>query len=323
MIFQELRSNFDTKENLGLEDLFITVYCLVDDSYKLLFEDERNLRRSNNNMPCFGDSEVITLAIVAEMMSCDSHKAWISFVRKNYLSLFHNLLDRTRYGKRLAQLNMVIEKVRRHILFLLNADLTYFRLIDSFPIKLCHLQRLSSSSRPFEYVATVGYCLSRKEYYYGMKGHVLTTLDGIPIDWILTPAHVHDTDGFHFLLEEMIQRGTVPHRISVFGDKGFVGREYVNQIKPDFGVDLVPQPRHYKKELYPESGLSFLVKTVRKIIETTFGVLTGVLNASRTWARTVSSLVRRMNIKMLACNIAKYLNRLFGEPPLAIKAWVF
>lgn len=323
MIFQDLRNSFDTKERLGLEDLFITVYCLVDNTYKLLFEDERNLRRSNNNTPCFSDSEVITLAIVAEIMGCDSHKAWISFVRKNYLYLFPELLDRTRYGKRLARMNMVIEKIRRHVLFLLNADLTNLRLIDSFPIELCHLMRLSSSSNPFEYVATVGYCASKKEYYHGMKGHVLTTLDGIPTDWILTPAHVHDTYGFRFLLEDMAQRGTLPYRLMVFGDKGFVGQEYVSQIKREFGVELVPQPRHYKKELYSESGLSVLVKTIRKIIETTFSVLTGVLNASCTWARTVPSLVRRMNIKMLACNVANYLNRSFDEPPLAIKAWVF
>ena len=43
--------NLPAKAEMTLEDLFTSVYCFVEDSYRLLFEDPSSLRHSNNNQP--------------------------------------------------------------------------------------------------------------------------------------------------------------------------------------------------------------------------------------------------------------------------------
>ena len=54
------------KENWSLEDVFTIDYTVVDDVYQKLFQTPAYFRRSPNATPVFSDSEVLTLALVAE-----------------------------------------------------------------------------------------------------------------------------------------------------------------------------------------------------------------------------------------------------------------
>ena len=52
------------KAEMQLEDLFIAVYCFVEESYRQLVGDPSTLRQSNNGHPAFTDAEIITIALV-------------------------------------------------------------------------------------------------------------------------------------------------------------------------------------------------------------------------------------------------------------------
>lgn len=316
--------NINDKDHLSMQELFTIIYCLIDDLYKLLFGGPQHLRSSNNSEPLFSDSEVITIALVGELFGCDAHKPWLNFVRKNFLPLFPHLLDRTRFAKRLARLQPAMEILRRQLLFLLNADLEPYRIIDSFPIVLCHLKRLSSSTCPFEYFATVGRCESKGETFYGMKGHLLITLSGIPTDIELTPAHVHDTKGLLYLMDDIKWHNPMllSQLLALIGDKGYVGKKLSQQVAADYRVKLLAIQRRYDKEL-PESAFNQLLKRTRKIIETTISLFTEHFHANRTRARSPKGLVTRLLTKLTAFNLANYLNKLWGEPLLSIKSFVF
>lgn len=51
----------------------------------------------------------------------------------------------------------------------MNVDLSRVRAVDSFPVTICHLKRVNASTQPFEYLASFGYCVSKKEHFYGFK----------------------------------------------------------------------------------------------------------------------------------------------------------
>lgn len=91
------------------------------------------------------------------------------------------MCDRTRYGRRLSQLRRALEWLRQHLVFLLHADLSRLRVVDSFPLALCHLRRWSGSRQPLEYFATVGYCAAKKEYFYGLRVHLVTDACGVVV----------------------------------------------------------------------------------------------------------------------------------------------
>jgi len=53
------------KLSWSLEEIFVIVFTVVDDSYKKLFGSPGYFRTSPNDEPAFTDSELITLALVA------------------------------------------------------------------------------------------------------------------------------------------------------------------------------------------------------------------------------------------------------------------
>ncbi|KAF0247384.1 MAG: hypothetical protein FD167_3218, partial [bacterium] len=81
----------------------------------------------------------------------------------------------------------------------------------------------------------------------------------------------------------------LPELVSIFGDKGYVGVDFAQNIKLLFGVEILPISRDYDKDLaLPISAYNELVGKGRKIIETTISVFTGSLNAASTKSRSIS-----------------------------------
>ncbi len=268
------------------------------------------------------DSEVISIAIVGELAGAKSRNGWFNQVRKNHRDLFPDLCDRTRFVRRLSKLTKAMEQIRQHLLFLMNVDLTRLRVVDSFPVSVCHLRRVSSSTQPLEYYASFGYCAAKKEHFYGFKVHLITETNGVPVGYLLTPGHVHDSKGLAFLLQDMAQLDKfLPLLISIFGDKGYVGKDYALYLKQYFGVEMLAITRDYQKDL-PTSAYNELVGKGRKIIETTISLFTGSFNAASTFARSIGGFFTNLVAKFTAFNLANYLNLLLAQPVLHIASFV-
>jgi hypothetical protein len=141
---------------------------------------------------------------------------------------------------------------------------------------------------------------------------------------MLSPGHVHDTKGLAFLLQDMnVLDRFLPNLISIFGDKGYVGVDFAQNIKQFFGVEILAITRDYEKDLaLPISAYNELVSKARKIIETTISVFTGSLNAASTHARSISGFFTNLVSKITAFNLANYLNLLLAQPVLHISSIV-
>lgn len=174
------------RSEMTVEDLFIVIYVYVDDFFKLYYQSSNIFRRSNCPPPEFTDSEVITVQMLGELLSVDSQRAWLNLVRKNWIALFPRIPERSRFGRKLRKLLHVFSLLQNNLSIKTDANFDNYFIVDSFPLTLCHLQRLSSSKQPFEYFANVGYNPSKKIYYYGMKVHLATDLRGVPKFVILT-----------------------------------------------------------------------------------------------------------------------------------------
>ncbi len=288
----------------------------------MIIENQGYFRKSPNKEPKFSDSEVITIAIVGELAGHKSRNGWHNQVRKNHRELFPDLCDRSRYERRIKRLAVAMEQIRQHLLFLMNVDLSRLRVVDSFPVTLCHLRRVSSSTQPFEYYASFGYCAAKKEHFYGFKVHLITDTNGVPVAYLLTAGHVHDSKGLAFLLADIaVLDKFLPHLISIFGDKGYVGKDYANNLKSCFGVEMLALSREYEKDL-PVSAYNELVGKARKIIETTISLFTGSFNAASTFTRSIAGFVTNLIAKITAFNLANYLNMLLAQPILHISSFV-
>jgi len=205
----------------------------------------------------------------------------------------------------------------------MNVDLSQLRVVDSFPLTLCHLRRLGSSTQPFEYYASIGYCAAKREYFYGLRVHLITDACGVIVGYLLSPGHVHDTKGLVFLLQELSGLDQLMGLIiTLLGDKGYTGEQLAHRLKQEFGVELLAMQREYDQQLLGKSAYNELVGSARKIIETTISVLATSLNANWTYARSITGLATNLVAKMTAFTLGNYLNRLMGEPVLQVTSIV-
>ncbi len=93
-------------------------------------------------------------------------------------------------------------------------------IIDSFPLSLCQPVR-NYRTRIFDGLADIGYNASKNLWFYGFKVHMLVTLSGYILNYIVTPASVHDIRAVNDLLENCRQ----PY---ILADLGYLSRELRN-----------------------------------------------------------------------------------------------
>ena len=89
-------------------------------------------------------------------------------------------------------------------------------------------------------------------------------------------------------------------------------------MKTLYGIDLMPIPRHYDKNL-PVPALSRLLQKSRRQIETTISQLADQMHIEWTRARSLKGLMTSLVAKITAFNLANYFNQLLGEPLLQVK----
>src|SRR5438067_12976626 len=94
------------------EDIFTVWFVLVDDAH-IALQDQFGRWRRRGPQPAFADSEVITVALIADTFFGGDEDKTLSFVRQYHLDMFPRLLAPGQFNQRRRALCMVTEQVRR------------------------------------------------------------------------------------------------------------------------------------------------------------------------------------------------------------------
>ena len=124
-------------------DIFTTWYVLVDQAYHALVTQHGRLRQRGPT-PTFADSEVITIALIAETFFHGHEELCLSFIRQYHRDLFPHLIDDTRFNRRRRALVGLTEAMRRMYTTWLIAPDDPVRVVDSAPIPVCTYMRSRS-----------------------------------------------------------------------------------------------------------------------------------------------------------------------------------
>lgn len=119
-------------------DILTVNYILVDDSYQQINPALWPKHKFTPfGKPEFSDSEVITIAMFAEIIFHGDEDKTLHFIRQCHLDLFPHLLDASRFNRRRRRLTQVMEAIREQLRDLwraahpLDADIAHLRLVDS------------------------------------------------------------------------------------------------------------------------------------------------------------------------------------------------
>lgn len=297
-------------------DLFLVVYCLVDDWMQQRFGSSNAPRIRRGPTPEeFSDSELLTVLLVGELCHCHRERAWLRQVRASYGALFPKLPEDSRFGRRAVKARELLRHLREALLFWADADLEPGRILDSFPLPLCACYRIRQSSLPLP-SAAFGRNDSKRLFYYGLRPQLLITLSGFIQDLVLAPGNCNDTPGLAHYLDECLQLGRNLKGQIWFMDKGYRNPRIVRWAKEHLGLTLLP--RQLDPKGVPPSFFQEWLDKLRKPIEGVISVLTECFGIEHLLVKTEQGLYRRTQAKATAFSLARYFNRILGLEPLDI-----
>lgn len=285
----------------SIEEFIITVFCCVDD----LLLDIRQGRpiRQKGFAPALADSEVITMEIVAEYQAIDADQAIWRYFRRHWLELFPRLSSRSTFVRQAANLWQYKELLQQRLASQLGAFANTVHLVDGLPIPLCCFSR-APGCRSFKGEATYGYCAAKKQTYYGFHGHLLISATGVITGFSLTPANGSEREA----LWDMVH----PVHGLLIGDKGYLSEALQQELR-QVGIELEAALRSNMPDARDPAWVK-LLKQIRRLIETVIGQLVERFSIEKVWARDMWHLTSRLNRKLLAHTVCRWLNRHSTEP---------
>ena len=240
-------------------DNAVAIYCFLDDYLKAIQHKEDKQCKMR-------DSEILMTAIISSLYFKGHHQNAMIYVYEN--GLCNYVLEKSRFNRRLHAIEDLM-----HIVFQslgntiknFNTQMEY--VMDSFPVKVCHNIRISGNRiLPLDEDYR-GKCVSKREYFYGFKVHVIATVDGVPVEFAIVPGSWNDSHGMHAL--EM----NLPKGSRNINDSGYTNYEFEDMIKEydDIWHDTVRKSN--SKRIEP-AYRTYYKNYWRKIIENVFSQMT-------------------------------------------------
>ncbi len=297
-------------------DLFLVVFCLVDDWMKARFGSSNAPRqRRGPRDEEFSDAEVLTVLLVGELCRSPRERAWLRQVRASYRPLFPALPEDSRFCRRAQQARHLLRHLRDAILFWADADLEPIRILDSFPMPLCACYRIHQSNQPIDGSA-FGRCASKHTFFFGLRPQLLITASGFIVDLILAPGNCADVTALGLYLDECLECGRNLVGQTWLLDKGYRSKRLVRLARERLGLNLVPREQEPPGE--GPTGWQLQLDALRRPIEGVVSMLTEGFGIEHLLATTGIGLYRRAQAKATAFTLARYFNRVLELPALDI-----
>jgi hypothetical protein len=238
----------------------VASYCIIDDILK-------HLGIKTDPRAKLSDSEIITLGLYASFYCGGNHEKAMYQMRK--AGEISTTLDKSRLCRRLHLLPFLIRPIFEVISEIwINGVCERTFIIDSTPVPLCDNIRIIRQ-RITDKPGMRGYQASFRRYFFGVKVQMITTSNGIPIDYMITTGSVHDNKAFKAM--EL----NLPPESTLIGDNAYADEEHKQQLLEDFAILLKTPLRSNStkkaKEIYSKS-----LTAARKRIESVFSALKGL-----------------------------------------------
>lgn len=236
-----------------MTDYTVAIYCFLDDYLKICCPKEDYRRKISN-------AEIITTVVIAARYF---HGNFVS--ARRYMQEYHGMqkLDKSNFNRHLHRL---AEKIT-HIFMALGQTLKELNTtcrysIDSFPVAVCKNIRIKRC-RLLQGEAYRGYNPSKREYFYGFKVQVITTDEGIPVDYFIVAGCFHDSTAFQSMNFQL------PENSELYADSAYTIYE-LEDLYAEFDHIYLQVERKSNSKRPDSPAMRFLKKQYRKRIETTF-----------------------------------------------------
>lgn len=339
--------------DVDLATFLTTVYYVVDEVYQTAFAPLKPKRRGAK--PELSDSEVITLAVVAQWQSGWGERTFLAYAKGHWRSYFPRLLSQGAFNRRVRDLAGVIARIGPLVAADVDAHLVAgdAEVLDGVPVPLMRRCR-GLRHRLFADEAGIGVGGSDREWYYGVKLVAATDPSGIITGFVIAPASTEERWDVEALLrwrndpeapaptaDELAfelgpshrkagarQGPTGPirgrssagavRRACYLADEGERGDAWQDHWKEAYDASILTASA--LAPTLPEDARAAAVHRLhsrRQVIETVNRSLVQVFGLKFPRARTPWGLFARLAAKVAAHDLSVCLNHLFQRPAFA------
>ncbi|MGW7613899.1 IS982 family transposase [Streptomyces sp. NPDC054766] len=260
--------------------------------------------------PQLTDAELVTLAMMQAMLGFTSEAKWLRYAHCHLRHLFPYLPKQPGYNKRLRKATELLRRVTR----LLAIDTSVWSddvwIVDSTPVE-CGRSRETVKRSDLAGWAEYGYCASHSRFFWGLRLHLVCTLQGLLIAFALTGAKANERETLLDLLAAESDLSAARPGQTLIGDKNCFGRDFEHELAEQ-DIQLLRPAR--KGE--PERSGAPLFKPLRQVIESVNETFKGQLNLEEHRGRTPRGVIARVMQRILALTAAIWHNDRTGQPVL-------
>ena len=292
--------------NADLDTFATRLYVTVDD----LLRDHPDWapeRPAIGIAPKLTDAELVTLAVLQALLGFTSEARFIRHANTHLTTMFRYLPKRAGYNKRLRAAGPMIQ----HIIDAIARDCPSWHddlwLVDSTPVE-CGRSRETVKRSDLAGHASYGYCASHTRWFWGMRLHLITNANGIPIAYALTNAKTDERDTALAMIDldtALAERAGQ----TLIADKGYRSKTFETELDA-LGITLI---RPALKTEPKRPGQRFL-KPFRQIIESVNQTFKAQLDLERHGARKPAGLCARVLQRILALTAIIWHNETTNQP---------
>jgi hypothetical protein len=190
-----------------LDTLVTALYVTIDDLLKAAPELAPR-RPAIGIAPQLSDAELITLAVLQALLGYTSEARWLRYAHAHLSQLFPYLPKQPGYNKRLR----AAADLLRQVIGVLATNTSWWTddvwVADSTPVE-CGRSKETVKRSALAGWAQYGYCASHSRYCWGLRLHLVCTLQGLPVGFALAGAKA---DERQVLLGILAADPTLPDR---------------------------------------------------------------------------------------------------------------
>ena len=272
--------------------MLVDIFCHVDDFCKLL-EKEVGKKLIGNNQNAgrkarLEMSEILTIIIYFQFSSYKTFKHYYLFhVQTHLKSEFPRLVSYNRFVE-LMQLAMI--PLILYFKIFGTQDCTEISIIDSIPIKVCHIKR-EYSNKVFKGLANKG--KTSVGWFFGFKIHFTINHHGEIIDLFITPGNVADNN------PDIVDKITQNIFGKLLADKGYIG---LFERLYERGIQLIHKIKSNMKNKLMEMFDKLLLKK-RGTIESVINILKNTFNIEHSRHRSPINFIVNIFSALFAYNL--------------------
>jgi hypothetical protein len=253
------------------------------------------------------DAELLTMAVMSALLGYRSERRWLRYADEELRHLFPRQIGQSGCSKRIRKMIFLFLAVIRRLAMDTSVWTDDVWVVDSTPVQ-CGCSRETVKRSDVAGWAQYGYCASHARYFWGLRLHLVCTLQGLPVMFAIAGAKECERETLLGMLRiDAALVGARPGQ-TLIGDKNYFGRLFEQAIA-DSDLALL---RPVRKGEARRSGQQYL-KPLRQVIESVNQTLKGQLDLEGHGGRTGEGVLARILYRILALTAAIWHNDQTGQ----------